>query len=357
MDQLLQERYPANEPGAAVLVAQNGKVILRQGYGLADLATHTPMTPDREFRVASISKQFTAVAVLQLVADGRIGLDDPVARYLPDLFGGRDWGITVRELLAHTSGLKNYSDVDAFRDQPTRAMSTAFLWDLVKGYGVAFSPGTRWEYCNTGYMLLGALVERVTGQAFGRYLRQNVLERAGLANTRYGAGLDGRTAATAGVTGYSRSEDAPEAEFEPAVVLNLTQANAAGGLITRVDDLWKWEQAVEGGQVLAPNWVRLARSPAALEPARTQIAKGARLRGAKAAFGDAGANAPYGLGWEIGTSSGLDTIGHGGTMCGYRSYEVEVPAARLYVVILCNCDHPRNDPADVADEIIAKLAP
>lgn len=355
IDRLLAEAYPAGQPGAAVLIAQDGRVILRKGYGTADLATGERMTPDCEFRVASITKQFTAVAVLQLVAQGRIGLDDPVARYLPELFRGRDWGITVRELLAHTSGLKNYSDLDAFRDAPQRAMSTAYLWNLVKGYGVAFAPGTRWEYCNTGYMLLGALVARVTGRPFGEYLAEHVLGPAGLGHTRYGAGPADQTAAArptaAGVVGYSPDDDG--AGYVPAVVLNLSQANAAGALITRVDDLWRWERAVEAGRVLPGSYVALARSPVELQA--TAMVASAGTPAAKHAFGDAGAQAPYGLGWELGEVAGRRTVGHGGTMCGYRSYEVEVPSARLYVVILCNCDRPAHDPADVADQIIGQL--
>lgn len=344
LDHLLARDYPANQPGAAVLVAQKGHVLLRQGYGTADLRTGVRMSPDREFRVASISKQFTAVAVLQLVAQGKVRLDAPVSEYLPELFAGREWGITVRDLLAHTSGLKNYSDLDEFRNQPSRNMSTEYLWSLVKGYGVRFAPGSEWEYCNTGYMLLGALVERVSGSTFADYLDSHVLRPAGLRYTRYGAGEGVENPAArptaAGVVGYRPVG----AAYEPSVVLNLTQANAAGAIISRVDDLYRWEQAIEAGKVLDPKYVALARTEAGLR----RPAAGAD----HSAFGDPNAKAPYGFGWELGEVAGRRTIGHGGTMSGYRSYEVEVPELDLYIAILCNCERPQSDPAAVADRII-----
>lgn len=349
VDQLLAKDYPAGTPGAAVLVARGDQVLLRRGYGTANLATGERMAPNREFRVASVSKQFTAVAVLQLAAAGRLGLDDLACKYLPDYLPAGGWNITIRELLAHSSGLKNYSDLDAFRDEPTTPLSTRQLWAMVRGYGVSFEPGTAYEYCNTGYMLLGAIVERVSGQPFGDYLEQHVLRPAGLSRTWYGPGRRGQNN---GTPGYS-PEIGARGRYEPAIVLEMSQANAAGGLISCVDDLYKWERALERGQVLGPSWVQLARTAFRFGGANEAVASLAADK--KPGFGDANGQAPYGLGWELETIGGKSAVGHGGTMAGFRSYEIAVPSTGVYVTILCNCDRPMHDPADVAAQVIRLL--
>jgi CubicO group peptidase (beta-lactamase class C family) len=347
---ILNAAYPANQPGAAVLIARGDQVLLRKGYGLAELDRRTPMRPDRQFRIASISKQFTAVAVLQLVAAGRLRLDDDAAAVDPEL-----WAllpgvhVTVRQLLTHTSGLRNYSDLDRFRDQPTRTMSVSYLLGLIAEHPLRFAPGTAWEYSNTGYLVLAELVERVTGQPFDAYLARSVFAPAGL--TRTVAGSAG-TGEGAGIAGYS-PVIGHRGQFQRAVRLNLSQALGAGSLVSCVDDLWKWERAVNGGRVLPAQLVQAAWAPVDLR--ETKMAGVA----ASLAFGDGrGASpgaVPYGFGWELNEVSHHAAVGHGGTLSGYRSYEVQVPDLNLFIAILCNCDRPENDPAQVAATLVAAL--
>jgi len=348
VDHVLASAYAGNRPGAAALVAVGDQVILRKGYGLSDLEHGIPMRPDRQFRIASVSKQFTAVAVLQLAAAGRIQLDDDAARYVPEFFAQMPGvGITIRQLLTHTSGLKNYSDLDEFRDQPTRTMSVDDLLGLVARRGLRFAPGTGWEYSNTGYVLLAAIVQRVAGEPFAQYLQANVIAPAGLKHTFPGGAQTGEGA---DIAGYIPVIGEP-GRFQRAVRLNLSQAIGAGSLVSCVDDLWQWERAVEAGRVLPISWVKAAQTPVALQPRRSRAATTAL------AFGDGEqpGTAPYGYGWELQKISHHATIGHGGTLSGYRSFELEVPDLGLYVAILCNCDRPVNDPVQVAAKMIAVL--
>jgi D-alanyl-D-alanine carboxypeptidase len=348
LDRLLSKAYPAYQPGAAALISVGDRVILRKGYGMADLERGLPMRPDRQFRIASISKQFTAVAVLQLAAAGQLNLDDDAAQYVPELRDRLpDAPITIRQLLTHTSGLKNYSDLDSFRDQPTRTMSVGDLLALAARQGLRFKPGTAWEYSNTGYVLLAAIVQHVSGMPFGRYVQTRVIAPAGLTHTFVGNAATGEGP---GIAGYVPVIGRP-GHFERAVTLNLSQAIGAGSLISCVDDLWQWDRAVQAGRVLPSAWVKQAQTPVALQPQRSTVPAG------RLAFGDAQATGtrPYGYGWELQTISHHATVGHGGTLSGYRSFELEVPDLGLFVAILCNCDRPVNDPAQVAAKVIAAL--
>ena len=351
-NEILNRAYPAGQPGAAVLIARGDQVLLRKGYGLADLEHQSAMRPDRQFRIASISKQFTAVAVLQLVAAGRMKLDDDAAAIDPALFTLLPGvHVTIRQLLTHTSGLKNYSDLDQFRNQPTQTMSVAYLLGLIARHPLRFTPGTAWEYSNTGYLVLADLVEQVTGQSFNTYLTRSVFAPAGLTRTFAGTAQTGEGA---GIAGYS-PVIGEHGQFERSVRLNLSQTVGAGSLISCVDDLWKWERAVNGGRVLPVQLVQAAWVPVGSPAAQARTA-------AKAAnsFGDLlsalGDRAPpYGFGWELNEVSHHAAVGHGGTMSGYRSYEVQVPDLNLFIAILCNCDRPENDPAQVAATLVAAL--
>lgn len=343
VDALLARDYPIGAPGAAAMVCVGGRTVLRKGYGTADLARGGGVPADGEFRVASITKEFTAAAVLQLVAAGKVRLDDDVRRYLPWVdTGSRE--VIVRELLDHTSGLTDYSDLEAFRAGPALApLTVRQIWGLAAGRGLRFAPGTDWEYCNTGYVLLGALIERVSGEPYGEYLRRRVFGPAGMAHTfyddpRWSGGAAGSAGPVGGVEaarervpGYSRAGD----RWVPAAGLAASRAFAAGGVVSTVDDLWRWERALEAGRVVPAELVAEARTPA-------------RLLGS-------GARVGYGLGWELGYVDGVPVVGHGGQMSGYRSYMVAMPSRGVFVVLLCNADRPAVDPMDAATEVVRVL--
>jgi len=285
------------------------------------------------------------------VAAGRLQLDDDAAQLDPELFALLPGvHVTIRQLLTHTSGLRNYSDLDEFRDHPTQPMSVAYLMGLIAARPLRFAPGSSWEYSNTGYLVLADLIGQVTGRSFNDYLTAAVLAPAGLTRTWAGSAETGEGA---GIKGYS-PVIGERGQFQRAVRLNLSQAFGAGSLISCVDDLWKWERAVNGGRVLPARFVQAAWRPVELDSeqraeAVPSLAMGDRL----SAFGERAP--PYGFGWELNAVSHHPAMGHGGTMSGYRSYEVQVPDLNLFIAILCNCDRPENDPAQVAATCVAAL--
>jgi len=324
IDSLLRESYPADGPGAAVIVVQRGRTLLRKGFGLANVERRVPIAPDAVFRVGSITKQFTAVSVLQLASAGKLRLDDEITRYVPE-FQTHGQRITLMHLLTHTSGIRNYTAEAAFRAVPRRDLSLGQILAFIKDEPPNFAPGSRWSYCNTGYVLLGAVIERVSGQSYEAYLRDHVFKAAGLTHTFYGG-------AAKEIPGYSRTGNG---KWIKAKHINASQAYSAGALVSDVDDLWLWEKSLAEGRLMSPDLLNLARSPARYAEGREQ--------------------AGYGLGWELGYIDGQPAAGHGGTISGFRTYEVTVPSLGLYVAILCNADRPRADPEQVAEQI-ARLA-
>jgi D-alanyl-D-alanine carboxypeptidase len=324
VDSYLQQCYAQAGPGAAVLVRSGDQTLLRKGYGLADLGHQVPLAPDRVFRIGSITKQFTAVSILQLVAAGKLRLDDDVVQYVPD-FPNQGRRITIAQLLSHTSGIPNYTAQANFRSAPQRDLTLRQIFGLIKGRPFNFEPGTDWAYCNTGYVLLGAVIEKVSGQSYASYLQKHIIEPAGLTHTTYGFSPQG---VPAQVPGYSRTYGGT---WMAAVDLNATQAYAAGALMSDVDDLLKWERALESGRIVRRDLLAQAQSPV-------------RLTSGQWAPG-------YGFGWELTRVDGYAAAGHGGTISGFRSYELSIPETGLFVAILCNCDRPTFDPQDVALKI------
>ncbi len=185
LDRLVLDRYPsATEPGTAVLVMVDGKPALRKGYGMADVEKGVKVTPDMIFRIASITKQFTAVAVLQLVQAGKVALTDPINKYVPD-FDTQGKTISIENLLTHTSGLHNVTALDDFLPQSTSDLKPIEVANLIAGKPLEFEPGSRFKYSNTNYVLLGMLIEKVSGRTYAENLLSSIAKPLGLADTRY----------------------------------------------------------------------------------------------------------------------------------------------------------------------------
>lgn len=307
LDALAAKQFKADEPGAAILVSKGGKPLLRKGYGMADLEQGIPISPDHVFRLGSITKQFTAVAVLQLVESGKIALDAPITKYLPDApVHGKT--ITVEHLLTHTSGIPSYTGKQDFRKRIAENLEPQDMIDMVAKDALEFDPGTKWSYNNSGYILLGMLIEKVSGMPYAEYLEKNVYPRAGLTSTRYG---DNKPIVRGRVPGYTRSGG----KIVNADYLSMTIPYAAGSIISNVDDLARWNAAVAAGKVVDRKL---------LDKAWT---------GYRLANGD---DTGYGYGWRSRTLSGERIIEHGGGIHGYSTHAMWLPAQDLYVAVLSN---------------------
>lgn len=316
--------YPGGEPGAAVLVRQGGETILRKGYGLAQLDFAVPVAPEQVFEIGSVTKQFTAAAILRLAEQGQLGLDDPLAKYLPDFpTGGRT--VTLEQLLGHTAGIANYTDLPEWIPRWREDMSLETLIGLFRGKPLDFEPGTSWSYSNSGYVLLGAVIEMVTGRAYEDWVEKELFAPLGMTATRYGHQdevVPGR------VAGYVKGPQG----WANAPYLSLTQPYSAGALMSTVDDLALWSDALEAGRVVSA-------------ASRERMFTPAVVRGGE----QDGVSTRYGLGNALTTVAGRTAHEHGGGIHGFVADLLRVPDGDLLVVILSN--NPTVDPHALAHRI------
>ena len=305
----------------AVEVRRGTQVLLRKGYGPADVEANTPITPDTRFEVGSITKQFTAVAVLRLQEQGKLRITEPVCTYLTGC--PAEWApITVEQLLVHTSGLFNYTSAPEEEAAPfqNREVAPAELISYVAGKPLDFQPGTQWRYSNSGYVVLGALIERLSGMDYGTFLRRQMFDALGMRDTRYDGGVQPRAK---GYTDWTTpGEDHPSLYY------------AAGGLVSTTGDLAKWNAFLLSGKPALLN----AESLASMTAVHAQIP---------------GTSIGYGYGIEVHDSGPALTYYHGGLVTGFRCANSVRPSTGLSVTVLTN--DTWIDPASVASHL-AELA-
>jgi CubicO group peptidase (beta-lactamase class C family) len=309
IDRLFSTAYPSTGPGAAVLVVQNGKTLLRKGYGMAEIELGVPIAPDMVFRVGSVTKEFTAACVLRLAEEGRLALDDPVEKYLPEFpNGGRR--VTIEQLLTHTSGIRSYTDMPGWfgarmrEDRTPREVEALF-----DGEPFDFEPGKGWHYDNSGYVLLGEILEKVTGKPYAELVTETIFRPLGMNDTRYGSDAP---IVPKRVAGYVKTPDG----VANAPFLSMTQPYAAGALVSTVDDLARWHRALDEGAVLKPESVRRMWTPARLPD---------------------GTDTRYGFGWIVWSLDGHPVVEHGGGINGFQTANLRLPDERIYVAVLSNC--------------------
>ena len=311
LDQLMQ-RYDGAVPGASLLVLRDGETLVSRGYGMADLEQGIIADPATNYRLASVTKQFTASAILLLAEDGSLSLDDRVHKWLPSLPASDD-AITLRHLLTHTSGLIDYEDV--MPDTITQQLRDADVLHLLEGQNrTYFAPGTGYRYSNSGYALLALIVERASGKPFQDFLRERIFLPLDMRNTlafvRSGPEVPHRA------FGYSEVDDHDIGTHWTRTDQSLTSAVLGdGGIYSSIDDLAKWDAALYDDRLLSEASRRMAFTPWTKtdDPA-----------------------IEYGFGWRI---TG-DSLWHSGETVGFRNVIVRYPRQRLTVVLLSN----RNDP-------------
>lgn len=308
VDELLAKVYPANEPGAAVLVVKDNKVILKKGYGLANLNPAKPVTPEMIFRIGSITKQFTSTAILKLAEQGKIDLKANITKYIPE-YNLQGKIVTVEELLDHTSGIKSYTSLPDVMAVEKKGLfvSTNDMLKTIQSQPFDFEPRSQWLYNNSGYFLLGIIIEKVSGVSYTDYITKNLFKPAGMKSSYV---EDPKLPAIA--TGYGKANDT---EYKVADYVHTSIPFSAGSIFSTVDDLWKWNQAVFNYKLVKKEWLEKAWTPATLSN---------------------GTKVSYGYGWSLTRVGENKAIGHGGGIDGFLTYEVYVPEIKLYVCILSN---------------------
>lgn len=313
LEATLARRFPSDGSGAAVLVARDGKVLFSHGYGYADREKEIPATPETRFRIGSVTKQFTAAAVLHLQQEGKLSINDSLAKYFPGYPGGDR--ITLRHLLTHTSGLHNYTAHPDFMARVTKPIAPADLVAWFQDDPPDFPPGDQFSYCNTGYVLLGQIVEKVSGQSLGDYMQKEFFGPLGMHDT--GVWLNAMPPDHA-AKGYSFVESASAGnKIQPATDWDMSWAGGAGELYSTVGDLWKWTEGLHGGIVLAPEGLRDMVTPVSVPKKDTLMLR-------------------YGMGLYRSVIGGLPAIGHNGGLNGFLSEVMWFPDQKVTVVALTN---------------------
>lgn len=259
IDALLAQTYPANVPGAVALVVQDGRILLRKAYGMADLEMGIPLVPESVFPCGSMTKMFTATAVMQLAEEGKIGYDDPVSKYIPDAPAA--WaGIKIDHLLSHTSGLLDLFKIPGWMAQWKEEITPDGLIAFFKDKPLGFEPGSKAEYCNSNYVLLGRIVERITGQPLDLWVKTRIIDRLGLKKTWFAVSyediLPGR------LRGYLLQ---PDGGFKNMpFLIPWSQAYAVGTVHSTVDEMAKLVQGLFDGTLLKPSSLTKVTTPRTL---------------------------------------------------------------------------------------------
>ena len=308
LDQLFTKYHQVGQFNGTVLVAGEKGVIHKKGYGFANFEWGVPHTTDTKFRLASITKQFTATVILQLVAEGKLGLDDTVTKHLPDYRKDTGDRVTLTHLLNHTSGIPSYTNRAFFQDHSRDPYSVADFVKKFCGGDLEFEPGTKYAYNNSAYLLLGAIIEKVTGKTYAQALQERIFTPLGMKDSGYDVSA---TVLSKRASGYEPTATG----YINAPYLDMSLPYAAGSLYSTVEDLYRWDRALHTDTVL----------PAALK--QRMFTPGL---------------SDYGFGWSIKPlelhdgKTKVGTVTHSGGINGFGTLIVRVPESKEVVVLLDN---------------------
>ena len=306
----ISENYSRYAPGCAVLVAKSGNILFQKGFGNANLELSVPVIPESVFRIGSITKQFTAVAILQLVEQEKIALNDSIQKFIKN-YHPKGKTITIENLLTHTSGIKAYEEIDAKIPNAIRVdFSPETLIDSLDKLPLEFVPGSKYKYCNSNYFLLGKIIEEVSGKKYQTYLQEDIFSRIGLTSTSYD---NPDIIIKDRVNGYTNFSG----EYKNAGFISMSTVYSAGALLSNVKDLYRWHQALKNGELLKNETWQKAISPFRLADGKLS---------------------EYGYGFFIKDENNVKSIGHGGAIDGFRAVEIFYPDKDLYIALLCNSD-------------------
>ncbi len=307
-DSLMNATFKPNAPGAVMLVAKDGVPIFRKAYGLANVELNVPSKPEHVFPIASMTKQFTAVCILQLVQQGKLSLQDDIRKYLPE-YNTHGRLMTIEHLLTHTNGIPNITLRPDFGRLEMNEPSDEELVGCAMNEPLQFEPGTDFAYNDVGFILAAFIVERVSGMKYREYVEKNIFQPLGMMNTTIGTR---EKAIPLSVTGYSSAGDTL---YRPAEYFNWKWNYGMGDMLTCVDDMLKWDEALYTDKLLSRELLAKAWASYVLTDGR---------------------KTNYGYGWWVSEYQGVRFIFHGGGMPGFRSVSARIPSKHLFIVVLSN---------------------
>ena len=308
-DSLMSKVFEKDVPGGVALVSAGGEILYRKAFGMANLELGVKMDPDHVFRIGSNTKQFTAIAILKLYEEGKLNLQDEITKYIPD-YPTRGRKITIEHLLTHTSGIKSYTGMKDWTPELRKIHHTPEqIIDFFKYERFDFKPGVKFKYNNSGYILLGYIIEIVSGKTYEQYITENIFKPLGMGSSHYDS--DSMNIMNK-ATGYRKEGE----EYKPADYVDMSNPYAAGALVSNVDDIFKWYRALMQYQVVSEPVLNLAHKPY-------------KLRN--------GESTSYGYGWFVSKCDGAAAIEHSGGINGFLSYVIYLPDEEILVVMLSNC--------------------
>lgn len=323
VDSLLAATYTPDEPGGVFLVTRGSQIVLKKAYGLANLELGIPMETDHVFEIGSMTKQFTAIAILLLEQQGKLHVEDEITKYIPDYPVG-PYPITIHHLLTHTSGIKNYTSLKGLNAIATQHLKPLEVIDFFKDEPLEFTPGSRFKYSNSGYVILGHIIELVSQQTYEEFIDQQIFSRLQMNHSRY---ADHRNIVSKRASGYHKKET-----FVNRRQINFSIPYAAGSLMSNVDDMLLWNEAIHKHGLIKEDTYRKVFATYTLNN---------------------GEPINYGYGWHIKSIKGAQSFEHGGHIFGFKSMGVYLPEQDIYVIGLNNCDC--NSPTQLTRDIAGLL--
>ena len=319
-DRYMQAQVTVNEFSGIVLVANKGNIIYKKPFGYADREWNIPNTQDTKFEIGSLTKQFTAAAILQLVEEGKLSLQDHLNKYFPKYPKGDS--VTLHMLLSHTSGIVDYTGIPEFYPLHTPPLKPDSVIALFKNKPYLFTPGSKWSYSNSNYFLLGYIIEKATSQTYSSYMHEHIFKKASLTNTFVNQ-LDSVLAFRA--RGYSKMD---KGGWKNADYMSMELPYSAGSMVSTVDDLFKWQNELLAGAVISKQMVNKMMTP--------------NLKN-------------YGYGLFIDTFANQKRISHAGGIPGFTSFMESFPADDVTIVVLSNNEGSSNTIADAMASYLYEL--
>ncbi|MFT5295922.1 MAG: CubicO group peptidase (beta-lactamase class C family) [Colwellia sp.] len=320
IDNLLIEKFKPNNTGAVFLVSKGGVPIYRKAFGKSNLELEVDMKPSNVFQIGSLTKQFTAVSILMLHEQGKLDVNENIIKYLPDYPNGES--ITVHHLLTHTSGIKDFTKMKALWAVAKKDHSPKELVDFFKKEQVDSIPGEKFKYNSSGYAILGHIIELVSGETYENFVEKYIFEAIGMTDSRY---ANDREVIKNRASGYHE-----KGQYTNKMMVSLTIPYSSGSLMSTVDDMLKWQQALNNNQLLKQSNIDKAFNQYVL---------------------NSGEKFTYGYGWHLKDLDAVPIREHGGSVFGFKSMGVYVPSLDIYVLGLTNCDC--NSPTQITRDIAA----
>ncbi len=328
IDSLLDSFYKESGPGISLIITKDGKTVMTRSIGKADLKIDKPLKPNSIMPIGSMSKQFTAAAIMKLAEQGKLNLQDDITSFLP-AYNSHGKKITIENLLTHTSGIPSYTELKEFGELFSKDVSESDIINFISKEELMFEPATNWSYSNSGYYLLAMVIQKVTGMSYAEFLRKEIFAPLGMKNTLTGMEIEKISPEMA--TGYEPSDES--GGMKESSKIYWSWPLGAGDVISTVEDLAVWNASLLEGKLLNDDMLKAAWSPHVLS---------------------SGENTNYGYGWAISDIEGRKFINHGGAIMGFLSQAIYIPESKIYIATITN--NMSRTPAEFADRIALKLS-